>query len=94
MVMAVKLVHHIASNNVLILSGYEGGLTAVHQLPYAEASSVQSAELVYLSQPHSQPILSLDVSSDTRTYFTSGADAAIAAHRIPDMSNSLSLIHI
>jgi len=89
MVMAVKLVNHTASNTVLILSGYEGGLTAVHQLPSSETSSVQSAELVYLSQPHSQPILSLDVSSDTRTYFTSGADAVIAAHLIPDISNSM-----
>ncbi|KAH4932604.1 hypothetical protein HBI65_211170 [Parastagonospora nodorum] len=89
MVMAVKLVHHTTSNTVLILSGYEGGLTAVHRLPSAEASSVQSTELIYLSQPHTQPILSLDISADNRTYFTSAADAVIAAHIIPDLFNGI-----
>jgi hypothetical protein len=85
MVMAVKLVSNPASKSVLILSGYEGGLTAVHELPLIEAPSVQSAQLVYLSQPHTQPILSLDVAPGARTYFTSSADAIIAAHRIPEL---------
>jgi WD40 repeat protein len=88
MVMAVKLVHHPASNSILVLSGYEGGLTAVHLLPSGEASNVQSAQLLYLSQPHTQPILSLDVAPDTKTYYTSSADAIIAAHIIPDISRA------
>ncbi|KAL5118092.1 Astra associated protein 1 Asa1 [Pleosporales sp. CAS-2024a] len=85
MVMAVKLVHDPPSQSILVLSGYEGGLTAVHQLPPNNASSTQSAQLVYLSQPHTQPVLSLDVSVDARTYFTSSADSILAAHRIPDI---------
>jgi WD40 repeat protein len=84
--MAVKLIRPSTSNTVLVLSGYEGGLTAVHQLPLGNSSSVQPAHLVYLSQPHTQPILSLDVCPDATTYFTSSADAIIAAHRIPELS--------
>lgn len=83
--MAVKLVYHPTSKTTLILSGYEGGLTAVHQLSPGSSSSVISAELVYVSQPHTQPILSLDVSSDGRTYYTSSADAVIAEYRIPEL---------
>jgi WD40 repeat protein len=83
--MAVKLLHCPSTETILVLSGYEGGLTAVHQLPPTSTSSVVSAELVYLSQPHTQPILSLDISPDGRTYYTSSADAVIAAHRIPEL---------
>jgi WD40 repeat protein len=83
MVMAVKLVHYPVSTTTLILSGYEGGLTAIHQLPSGDSMNVRSAQLIYLSQPHSQPILSLDVSPDAKTYYTSSADAVIAAHVIP-----------
>ncbi len=84
--MAVKLVYHSASKNLLILAGYEGGFTTVHILPQNHAdSAVDLAQLVYLSQPHTQPILSLDISPDTEVFFTSSADAIIAAHRIPDL---------
>jgi WD40 repeat protein len=92
--MAVKLVHHPASDTILVLSGYEGGLTAVHQLPPGSNSSVTPAQLIYLSQPHTQPILSLDVSPDARTYYTSGADAVIAAHRVPELPSSAGRINI
>jgi WD40 repeat protein len=85
--MAVKLVYCPSAKTILVISGYEGGLTAVHQLPPRSSSSVVSAELVYLSQPHTQPILSLDVSPDGRTYYTSSADAVIAAHRIPELQS-------
>lgn len=85
MAMAVKLVHHSTSNSILVLVGYEGGVTAVHRLPSIANSALQSAKLVYLSKPHAQPILSLDVSLNANTYFTSSADAIIAAHQIPDL---------
>jgi WD40 repeat protein len=83
--MAVKLVNHSASNSILVLSGYEGGLTAIHQLPSGKAPNVRLAQLLYLSQPHTQPVLSLDVAPDAKTYYTSSADAVIAAHIIPDI---------
>lgn len=84
--MAVKLVRHKASRSVLVLSGYEGGLTAVHQLPLEVSSDVQIARLIYMSRPHSQPVLSLDDSPDGAIYFTSSADAVVAAHHIPELS--------
>ncbi|KAH8728698.1 WD40-repeat-containing domain protein [Phaeosphaeriaceae sp. PMI808] len=85
MVMAVKIIRHHPSKGILVLAGYEGGLTAVFQLPQEENPSVRLAQLVYLSQPHTQPILSLDASPDANTYFTSSADAVVAAHRIPEL---------
>ncbi|OSS45111.1 hypothetical protein B5807_09339 [Epicoccum nigrum] len=83
MVMAIKLVNATVSQHTFVITGYEGGLTAVHLLPRDDSSAIRVAQLIYLSQPHTQPILSLDVLPDATTYFTSGADATIAAHRIP-----------
>jgi len=84
--MAVKLVHQAATDRTLALVGYEGGLTAAFEIPRInDISKLQAAQLVYLSQPHTQPILSLDASPDAKTYFTSSADAIVAAHRIPDL---------
>lgn len=85
MIMAVKLVQDPIARQTLVITGYEGGITAVHLLPRDDGSTIGVAHLVYLSQPHIQPILSLDVAPDAKTYFTSGADAIIAAHRIPDL---------
>lgn len=83
--MAVKLVQQSMTQRTLVITGYEGGLTAVHLLPRDHGSAIGIAQLLYLSQPHKQPILSLDVMPDAKTYFTSGADAIIAAHRIPEL---------
>ncbi|KAF2129470.1 WD40 repeat-like protein [Dothidotthia symphoricarpi CBS 119687] len=89
MAMAVRLVHHAGSNNILVLAGFEGGLTTIHRLPQNKSSGLELAQLVYLSKPHTQPILSLDVSPDARFYFTSSADATIAAHRIPELTSDV-----
>ncbi|KAF3003693.1 ASTRA complex subunit [Curvularia kusanoi] len=86
MVMAIKLVHAPTTQQTLVITGYEGGLTAVHLLPKDDSSAIGVAQLLYLSQPHTQPILSLDVLPDATTYFTSGADAVVAAHRIPNFA--------
>ncbi|KAF2813097.1 WD40 repeat-like protein [Mytilinidion resinicola] len=91
MIMALKLIRY-PSNHLLVLVGYESGHTAIHQLetlshdtPPANWSTIfPTWHLVYLSQPHSQPVLSLDATPDASTYFTSSADAIIAAHRIPN----------
>lgn len=85
--MAVKLVHSPTTQRTVVITGYEGGLTAVFALPRVDTSSVGVAQLIYLSQPHIQPILSLDVSPNAETYFTSGADATIAAHHIPAVAS-------
>ena len=87
--MALKLAHHQSSTSVIIIAGYEGGFTAVHLLHHSSRAMDKPipdfAKLIYLSQPHTQPVLSLDASPDAKTYFTSSADAVIAAHRVPDM---------
>ncbi|KAF2659207.1 WD40 repeat-like protein [Lophiostoma macrostomum CBS 122681] len=93
MVMAVKLTHSSSSKNIIAIAGYEGGYTAVHilgpGLPQGSQAPVQPvmqlARTVYISKPHSQPVLSLDASPDSTLYYTSSADAAIAAHRVPDL---------
>ncbi|KAF1955870.1 WD40 repeat-like protein [Byssothecium circinans] len=92
MAMAVKLVHHQPSNNALVGVGCEGGMVAVYLLPRIPATnlqptraSIEVAQIVYLSAPHTQPILSLDASPDGTTFFTSSADAVLAAHRVPDL---------
>lgn len=88
MAMAVKLVRHQVSQRILLLAGYEGGVTAAFKLPKScTGPGIESAELVYLSQPHSQPILSLDASPEGDTYFTSSADAMLAMHRISMPAN-------
>ncbi|KAJ4986294.1 Dihydroxyacetone phosphate acyltransferase [Stagonosporopsis vannaccii] len=89
MVMAIKLVQSSPAQRMLVITGYEGGLTAVHVLPQDDGSAIGLAQLVYLSQPHTQPILSLDVSPDANAYFTSGADAIVAAHRLPNLPSRL-----
>jgi WD40 repeat protein len=84
--MAVKLAHH-SSGYLLAIVGYEGGFTTLHALSPSSGDSAvpQLARLMYLSQPHSQPVLSLDASPDGTMYFTSSADAVIAAHRVPEL---------
>lgn len=84
--MAIKLVQSLTAQRTFVITGYEGGLTAVHVLSEQKGSVVGVAQLLYLSQPHTQPVLSLDVSPDAKVYFTSGADAIIAAHRLPDLT--------
>ncbi|KAF1839345.1 WD40 repeat-like protein [Decorospora gaudefroyi] len=84
MVMAVKLVRHQASQIILLLVGYEAGITAVFKLPRnCTGLAMETAQLMYLSNPHSQPVLSLDVSPEGDFYFTSSADAIVAMHHIP-----------
>jgi len=92
MVMAVKLVHHQPSNNILVIAGYEGGFTAAHVVPRSSTGerqpTLELAQTIFLSQPHTQPVLSVDSLPDGSTYFTSSADAIIAAHHIPALPPS------
>ncbi|KAK2737436.1 ASTRA complex subunit [Myotisia sp. PD_48] len=100
MVMALEL--FISASNmdeISIISGYEDGSTMIHSCrasldelaphpaPRAEASSSWHWKKIYTNKPHSQPVLSLDVSpSPKRTYFlTSSADALIVKHPVPKL---------
>lgn len=80
--MAVRIFYH--TNNVLVLAtGFESGHAAVTVL---DATS-NIWKTIYLSHPHSQPLLSLDVVPDRTCFFTSSADAIIAKHNIPDFES-------
>jgi WD40 repeat protein len=79
MVMAVSLFRHVESRLVL-LSGYEDGRVKVHshQGDLTRNSSNSSWQTIMTSQPHSQPVLSLDVLPSKEYFITSGADAILA----------------
>ncbi len=77
--MALSVFHHPSapSNPLTVLAGFESGHTSVNQLSNLIWSTF------YISNPHSQPILSLAPSPDKSFYLTSSADAMIAKHPIP-----------
>ncbi|CAK7205866.1 Astra associated protein 1 Asa1 [Sporothrix eucalyptigena] len=80
MIMAMALFYAPSDENTLILiAAFENGVVVLATLAQGADGP---AIILYRAQPHSQPILSLDVSPD-RTYFlTSAADAVIAKHPI------------
>lgn len=84
MVMALNLFHHPQTATMMVVSGYEDGHTFVHRqksVPAPEEKWIW--EKILVSQPHSQPVLSLDVGPSKDFYFTSSADAVIAKLAIP-----------
>jgi WD40 repeat protein len=99
MVMAVKI--FIDNSNpqdtlIYMLSGYEDGHVMVHvSRPPSESSKAWKWTNLYVSRPHSQPILSLDsVQAETNQmpsyFYTSSADALIVKHPIPSISAQMS----
>ncbi|TVY25442.1 ASTRA-associated protein [Lachnellula hyalina] len=86
MIMAVSIFHHPQTTLLTIIAGYESGHTTVSQLP---SSSTSIWQTLYTSQPHTQPVLSLDSSPSKDFYLTSSADAIIAKHPIPFSSQNV-----
>ncbi|KAG0652537.1 ASTRA-associated 1 [Hyphodiscus hymeniophilus] len=84
MVMAVSIFHHPLTIQLTVIAGYESGHTIVSRL-----SPSHGWQCIYTAQPHSQPILSLDVSVSNGFYLTSSADAIIAKHPIPVIVETL-----
>lgn len=88
MVMALDLFHHPETGLLTVISGYEDGRTMVHyRKPMASPDEKWNWEMVLVSRPHSQPVLSLDTAPSKDFYFTSSADAVIGKLAIPT-SNS------
>lgn len=77
MVMALELFTP-ASGSLTMVAGYENGLAVV-----AELSEAGTWDVLYRARRHSQPILSLDVSSSRDFFLTSSADALLVKHPIP-----------
>jgi WD40 repeat protein len=76
--MAISIFLHLKTTHLTVIAGYESGHTVVSQL-----TSSQTWQVVYATQAHTQPILSLDVSPLQNYYLTSSADAIIAKHPVP-----------
>jgi WD40 repeat protein len=74
MVMALHI--RAEGSKLQIIAGYESGHTVI----YVRNSDKKSWQKSYVSQPHSQPVLSLAVSPSNDYYLTSSADAIIAKH--------------
>ncbi|KAF7526216.1 hypothetical protein G7054_g10841 [Neopestalotiopsis clavispora] len=79
MVMALDLFHQDSS--LVLVTAYENGLATVFQQDIDD-----SWNLVYRSQSHSQPVLSLDVAPSKGYFLTSSADALLVKHPIPKPS--------
>jgi WD40 repeat protein len=78
MVMTVSIFHYPQTAQLTVIAGYESGHAVVSRL-----SPTHSWQVLYTAQTHTQPILSLSVSSSKEFYLTSSADAIIAKHPIP-----------
>ena len=89
MVMTLSLFRHPATEKLTVISGYEAGHTMVHirQNP-TSSTGPWWWKKVLVSQPHTQPLLSLDVSVSKDFFFTSSADAVLAKCAVPSNSTS------
>ena len=73
MVMALRML--VVEQALHVVTGYESGLTSVQRL---KSGTEHSWETISTCNPHTQPILSLDILPESGVYFTSGADAIVA----------------
>ncbi|CAG8977166.1 hypothetical protein HYALB_00003387 [Hymenoscyphus albidus] len=80
MIMTISLFHHPLTNHLTVIAGFESGHTTISQL----IPSTNTWQPLYISQAHTQPVLSLDVDPTKKFYLTSSADAIIAKHPIPE----------
>lgn len=76
--MAISLFPDPSTTHLTVIAGYESGHAVVSHL----VPSSQTWEVVYTSQAHSQPVLSLDVSPTKEFFVTSSADGIIAKHPV------------
>lgn len=90
MVMALNM--HSEKAKVQVIAGYESGHTTVFALDRADTKTEKPPsslspqipwQTLYLTLPHSQPILSLSTSPSHDYYITSSADAILAKHPLP-----------
>ncbi|KAL1967998.1 hypothetical protein VTN77DRAFT_2415 [Rasamsonia byssochlamydoides] len=96
MVMAVNIFLSSQGGELYVLSGYEDGHVMVYTTSDHTNGPLSSSvpwrwEKLYASRPHTQPVLSLDVSpgKEKGNYFlTSSADALIVKHPIPQVARS------
>jgi WD40 repeat protein len=81
MVMALSVLY--LDGRLTVLVGYESGHVMVTQYVEGEDWRVR-----YLSQPHSQPVLGLDVLPDKKAFYTTSADANVVKHPLAALPTS------
>ncbi|KAH8705456.1 WD repeat protein [Talaromyces proteolyticus] len=90
MVMAVNILL-TTQNQLYVLSGYEDGQVMVHiRRSITDMSTLWKWERIYVSRPHSQPVLSLDsvnFAADKSFFLTSSADSLIVKHPISSVDS-------
>jgi WD40 repeat protein len=74
MIMAIGLAYH--DNALKVCAGYESGHVALWQ----QNPTTKYWQTIYVKKDHTQPVLSLDISTSMNFFFTSSADAIIARH--------------
>ncbi|EFW99239.1 WD repeat protein [Grosmannia clavigera kw1407] len=77
MLMALSLFY--SSSTLVLIAAFENGAAVLATL---DDGASGSATVRYRAQPHTQPILSLDVAPDQSYFLTSGADGIVAKHPI------------
>ncbi|KAI0101496.1 WD repeat-containing protein [Nemania sp. FL0031] len=87
MVMALSLFWR--DESLFLLAGYENGLAVVARRRHGGAW-----DILYKYKAHSQPILSLDFAPDKQYFLTSGADAILAKHPIPNANPTTPLVPV
>lgn len=82
--MAISIFPHPKTARLTVIAAYESGHTVLSQL-----TPSQTWQVLYTTQSHTQPILSLDVTPSKEYYITSSADAILAKHPIPSSSDNM-----
>jgi WD40 repeat protein len=99
MLMAVSLLSHQPPNSnnnpttssaLLVAAGYESGHIALWHLikpsPTTKTNEQETWQTLYLTKPHSQPVLSLALVPTLGAFFSSSADAIIAKHPLDGLA--------
>ncbi|KAL4919846.1 WD40-repeat-containing domain protein [Aspergillus aurantiobrunneus] len=96
MVMAAQLTRSPESNDLHVVAAYEDG----HVMVFACRGVFQASKLLvdttrnwkweklYMSRPHSQPVLSIDLVPSGEYFLSSSADAVLAKHPIPQLGTA------
>ncbi|KAL4802375.1 WD40-repeat-containing domain protein [Aspergillus unguis] len=96
MVMAAKITRLSGSNDLHVAAAFEDGHVMVFGCggvfnstkPFVNASRDWRWERLYISRPHSQPVLSIDLVPSGEYIISSSADAILAKHPIPLLGSS------
>lgn len=83
MVMSLRILTVKCTGRLTIVVGYEDGQVAVYAKKEQNVMPAWIWERLFISRPHHQPVLSLDVDLEQKFFITSSADAAVARFSLP-----------